>query len=129
MGFAIRLRSKGDWSRTKRFLQKMMDREPMKVLDECGRRGVAALASATPKNSGRTADCWRYYIEGTGDRTRIVWENTNVQDGWFNVAVGLQYGHGTGTGGYVQGIDYINPAIRPVFDDIAETVWKVVVSS
>ena len=107
----------------------MMNKEPMKVLDECGKQGVAALAAATPKDSGLTAESWTYSIESNGDKTEIVWSNTNVVDGWFNVAIGLQYGHGTGTGGYVRGVDYINPALRPVFDNIAETVWKVVVSS
>lgn len=129
MPSGISISTIGDWSKTFSFLKRMRANDPMKVLDECGKQGVAALAAATPKDSGLTADSWTYEIVHTGSKTEIVWSNTNVVDGWFNVAVGLQYGHGTGSGGYVEGIDYVNPALRPVFENIVDTVWKVVVSS
>lgn len=123
------LKTIGDWIATKRFLRKLTEEDYLKVLDECGRRGVEALAQATPKDSGATAAAWDYNIVRGRGTTTIEWTNDNMGNGWFPIAISLQYGHGTGTGGYVQGIDYINPAIRPVFDDIADTVWKVVQSS
>jgi len=93
-------------------------------LEKYGEDGVAALASATPVNSGLTADSWSYEIRKSANDCAIYWVNNNLQDGWFNVAIGLQYGHGTGTGGWVEGIDYINPAIQPIFERIAEDVWS-----
>lgn len=101
----------------------------VKVMQECGQQGVDALASATPEDSGLTASSWSYRIENNGKTSAIIWENSNLANGYFPVAIMLQYGHGTGTGGYVQGVDYINPAIKPVFDRIADTVWKVVCES
>ena len=87
--------------------------------------GVDALASATPVESGLTAASWYFEVESGGGRHRITWKNSNVNGG-VHIAIILQYGHGTGTGGYVQGRDYINPAIRPVFDKIEAEVWKEV---
>jgi hypothetical protein len=98
---------------------------PFDNLEQYGQKGVDALASATPKDSGETAHCWAYKIERKSGKVSIVWSNTNVVNG-SNIAVLIQYGHGTGTGGYVQGRDYINPAIRPIFDKIADDVWKKV---
>ena len=100
----------------------------LNVLDEFGRDGVQALRNATPVDSGATAEAWDYEIKRTRNYTEIVWTNSNINDG-VPIAVILQYGHGTGTGGYVQGRDYINPAIRPIFDKIAEKAWKVVTSA
>ena len=125
----IRLISKGDFSRTFSFLHKMEDEDYLKVLNELGRRGVDALASATPVDSGETARCWDYEIERGPGHTTITWTNSNLAKGWFPVAIELQYGHGTGTGGFVQGRDYINPAIRPVFDEIADAAWEAVMAS
>ena len=88
-------------------------------------RGVAALQASTPKESGLTAASWDYEIETKGDITKITWINTHTVDG-VNIAIILQYGHGTGTGGYVSGRDYINPAIKPIFDEISDEVWKKV---
>ena len=96
-------------------------------LDRYGQEGVDALANATPKESGETANSWRYRIIRKRGFVTIEWYNTHVNDG-ANIAVLIQYGHGTGTGGYVQGIDYINPSIRPVFDRIADEIWKKVKS-
>lgn len=118
----------GGFTKTERFLNRMKRREYLNVLDEFGRDGVQALRNATPVDSGATAEAWDYEIKRTRNYTEIVWTNSNINDG-VPIAVILQYGHGTGTGGYVQGRDYINPAIRPVFDKIAEKVWKVVTSA
>lgn len=95
------------------------------ILDKYGKQGVSALSSATPVDSGLTANSWTYEIENKGDQVTIFWGNTNVNKG-VNIAVILQYGHGTRNGGYVAGRDYINPAIRPVFDAIANEAWKEV---
>ena len=99
-----------------------------KILEKYGQMGVEALRSATPIDSGKTAESWGYEISGGKEGATIHWTNTNQNKGVY-IAVILQYGHGTGTGGYVQGIDYINPAIRPVFDKIAEEAWMEVVNS
>jgi len=120
--------TKGDWKKTKKFLNNLSKQDYLKILNSCAAQGVEALAKATPKNSGVTADSWGYEIESNDVNTTIVWTNDNFANGWFPVAIMLQYGHGTGTGGYVKGVDYINPAIKPVFDNIADTVWKVVQS-
>lgn len=121
--------SKGRWERTFRFLHRLSEQDYLDILNECGRQGVEALSAATPKDSGLTASCWGYELVRDKNLTTITWTNSNMGDGWFPVAIMLQYGHGTGTGGYVQGRDYINPAIRPVFDQIADTVWNVVTSA
>lgn len=118
----------GGFTKTERFLNRMKRREYLNVLDEFGRDGVQALRNATPVDSGATAEAWDYEIKRTSGYTEIVWTNSNINDG-VPIAVILQYGHGTGTGGYVQGRDYINPAIRPIFDKIAEKAWKVVTSA
>lgn len=118
----------GGFTKTERFLNRMKRREYLNVLDEFGRDGVQALRNATPVDSGATAEAWDYEIKRTRDCTEIIWTNSNINDG-VPIAVILQYGHGTGTGGYVQGRDYINPAIRPIFDKIAEKAWKVVTSA
>ena len=119
---------KGSTKRTQRFLEALQARKEFKVLDACAKKGVDALRANTPQDSGLTAASWDYEISIGSDTTTIVWTNSNIANGWFPVAIMLQLGHGTGTGGYVQGIDYINPAIRPVFDEIADTVWEVVKS-
>ena len=118
----------GGFTKTERFLNRMKRREYLNVLDEFGRDGVQALRNATPVDSGATAEAWDYEIKRTRNYTEIVWTNSNINDG-VPIAVILQYGHGTGTGGYVQGRDYIHPGIRPIFDKIAEKAWKVVTSA
>lgn len=115
----------GDTKRTEKFLASMANGDPFKGLESLAQEGVAALKSVTPHATGETAAAWTYEIEqGEGSFT-IWWLNTHTVEG-FNVAIGLQYGHGTGQGGWVQGYDYINPALRPVFDKIADKVWKEV---
>lgn len=124
----IRITSKGDFNNTFRFLNKMSKFQINKILEKYGKIGVSALASATPMDSGRTAESWGYEISVEKEGATIHWTNSNQNNGVY-IAVILQYGHGTGTGGYVQGVDYINPAIRPVFDKIAEEAWMEVVNS
>lgn len=121
----ITFRHKGDFSRTTRFLDRAKKFSYTEILNRYGREGVAALASATPVDSGVTASSWYYKIEQENGLIKIVYCNSNVQNG-VPIAIIVQYGHGTGTGGWVQGRDYINPAIRPVFDRIANDVWREV---
>lgn len=121
----ISFRQKGDFSKLTRFLERAKDAIHIGDLDKYGREGVAALSSATPVESGLTAASWYYKIENTKGSARIAFYNSNVQNG-VPIAIILQYGHGTGTGGWVEGRDYINPAIRPVFDKIADTAWREV---
>lgn len=124
----IRAVASGSTQRTEAFLKKMTSQSYFDGIDSLARRGVAALASATPTDSGLAANSWNYEISRSGKSLTIVWTNTDVETG-FPVAIMLQYGYATGTGGYVQGRDYINPAMRPIFDEIAEKVWKAVTSA
>lgn len=119
------LESKGDWTATKKFLTRLERNEIYKNLSRQGEKGVQALSSATPKDSGETANSWTYEVVVTNNNAQIIWKNSNINNG-VNIAIILQTGHGTGTGGYVQGRDYINPAMRPIFDQIANEVWKEV---
>lgn len=119
---------RGSFKNTMRFLERMINREPFKALDSYAQEGVAALQAFTPKDSGVTADSWYYKIEDDGSHLRIIWMNDSSNNG-VSIPIILQFGHGTGTGGYVAGRDYINPAIQPVFDKIAERVWRGVTSS
>lgn len=122
----VKLSQSGDFSKTKNFLNKLKDGINTEVLNKYGQMGVEALASATPKDTGKTANSWGYKIEKSSKSVRLIWTNSNFNKG-VNIAIILQYGHGTGTGGYVQGIDYINPAMRPVFKEILDQVTKEVV--
>lgn len=122
----ISVKQKGDFSKLTKHLNRMKDVPRQVDLDKYGRQGVIALASATPMDSGMTASSWFYEIVRGDTTTTIRFNNSNVVDDWCNIAIILQYGHGTGTGGYVQGRDYINPAIRPIFDGIATAAWKEV---
>lgn len=117
--------SSGSTKNTQAFLKKMAVSDFSSDLELLAQQGVNALASATPVDTGLTASSWEYVIESSRSRTTISWINTNRVNG-VNIAVILQYGHGTGTGGYVAGKDYINPAIKPIFDQIADNVWKKV---
>lgn len=124
----IKFVHKGDFKKTEKFLNKMKKQDYVKVLSKYGQMGVDTLSRATPVDSGTTASSWSYEIEGNGGSATIYWTNTNINHG-VSIAIILQYGHGTGTGGYVQGRDYINPAIRPVFDKMADAAWKEVTSA
>lgn len=124
----ITFRQKGDFSKLTRYLERVKESVKLGNLDKYGREGVAALASATPIESGKTASSWYYKIENSNGSATISFYNSNVNKG-VPIAIILQYGHGTGTGGWVKGRDYINPAIQPVFDRIAEEAWREVTKS
>ena len=121
----ISFRHKGDLSKLTRRLERLKEVTRLGILDKYGREGVAALASATPKESGETANSWYYEIVRTKNSVSLRFMNSNVQNG-VPIAIIIQYGHGTGTGGWVQGRDYINPAVQPIFDRIANDVWREV---
>ena len=121
----ISFRQKGDFSKLNRYLERVKESAKIGVLDKYGREGVAALASATPVETGKTANSWYYELKRQNGSVSIEFKNSNIKDG-IPIAVILQYGHGTGTGGWVQGRDYINPAIQPIFDKIADSAWKEV---
>ena len=121
----IGFRQKGDFSKTYSFLNKHKKGVEIRSLEEYGRKGVAALSSATPVNTGETAGSWYYKIERSGSWIKLVFCNSNIQNG-VPIAIILQYGHGTGTGGWVEGRDYINPAIQPIFDQLANDAWREV---
>lgn len=120
--------SKGSFKRTENFLVKMSRGDIYASLEAAAQEGVFALDAATPVDSGLASDSWGYVIERSRSSVAIKWTNTDIESG-FPVAIMLQYGYGTGTGGYVQGRDYINPAMRPIFDRIADQVWKAVTSA
>ena len=121
----ISFRHKGDFSKTTSFLKRAKDKVYLEDLDKYGRQGVAALASATPIDSGKTASSWYYKIENTKESAKITFYNSNIQNG-VSIAIILQYGHGTRNGGWVEGRDYINPAVRPIFDKIVDDAWREV---
>ena len=123
----IEFKHTGDFTKTQEFLLKLVDKAYLVKLSEYGRQGVEALAAVTPKRTGLTAASWTYEITDNGKTTTIQWKNTNIQNG-TNIAVLLDYGHGTGRGTYVRGRHYISPAIQPIFDKIAEECWKEITS-
>ena len=118
---------KGDFSKTFKFLKKLHDKKFLKKLEHYGQVGVEALKDATPKDTGLTSESWSYEIHTYKSSVKISWTNSNNNHGVY-IAVLLQYGHATRGGGYVQGIDYINPAMRPIFEKIANDVWLEVIS-
>lgn len=119
----ISFKQKGDFKKTEKFLKKSFGKDYIGVLERYAKEGVSHLAANTPKDSGNTAGSWSYKIEQKDSSISIIWNNSNVQKG-VNIAVILQYGHATRNGGYVSGRDYINPALRPIFDAMAEAAWK-----
>ena len=121
----IGFRHKGDFSNTENFLKKLKQNNIIKTLDRYGREGVTALASATPVDTGLTANSWYYKVEVRDTSASLIFCNSNIQNG-IPIAVILQYGHGTNNGGWVEGRDYINPAIQPIFDKITNEAWKEV---
>lgn len=124
----IKFSHSGDFRRTEKFLEQMTRLNIRQIVEPLAKNGVKALADATPRESGLAASSWAYEITENSSFLRITWLNHDVENG-FPVAIMLQYGYGTGTGGYVAGRDYINPAIRPVFDSISEAVWRAVRSA
>ena len=121
----IKITQKGDFKKATSYLEKLKDAIQLSSFDKYGQAGVNALSSATPVDSGKTANSWYYKIERTKNTISITFYKSNVNKG-VPIASILQYGHGTGTGGWVEGRDYINPAIQPIFDKMAEEAWKEV---
>ena len=121
----ITFRQKGDFSKLTKYFERLKEVVKLGDLDKYGSEGVAALSSATPKDTGLTADSWYYEIENKNGSAKISFNNSNIQNG-VPIAIILQYGHGTRNGGFVEGIDYINPAIRPIFEKIANDAWREV---
>lgn len=119
----IEMRQKGNFKKLNTFMQKVQRPIRTDYLNQRGKAGVLALQMNTPQDSGKTSESWYYEIEETSDGISINFCNSNVNDG-VPIAIILQYGHGTATGGYVQGRDYINPAIRPIFDELLYKVWR-----
>lgn len=115
---------KGDFRKTFNFL-KRAKKLNFSILERYGELGVRALADNTPVDTGLTAASWKFRIVQDGDGVSIEWYNTNVKDGQV-IAILIQYGHATKNGGFVQGVDYINPALRPIFDQISKDLWKEV---
>ena len=121
----ITIESQGEWKLTRNWFDRMTKLDLALIMNQFGKEGVSALAAATPSRSGLTSKSWNYEVTRKGNNWKITWTNSNVNKG-ANIAVLIQYGHGTRNGGYVVGRDYINPAIRPVFDKIAKKAWKEV---
>ena len=119
------VKSKGDFSNTYKFLKRAQARDFLKNMYKYGERGVSALSAATPVSTGKTAASWSYEISQSNNTVTISWKNSNVVNG-VPIAIILQYGHGTKNGGYVQGRDYINPTIQPIFDEILKSAWEEV---
>ena len=121
----ITIRQKGDFSKLTKYLNKVSKAADIRNLDKYGQRGVAALSSATPKDTGLTASSWSYEVVQNKQSISIEFHNTNIQNG-IPIAIILQYGHATKNGGWIEGRDYINPAIQPIFDEIVAEAWKEV---
>lgn len=122
----LRFETIGDFDKSLKWLKRLSEERYLDYLEKYAKMGVEALAEATPKRTGRTAASWTYTIERNAfGGAQITWRNTNVQD-HVNIALIIQYGHGTRNGGYVEGIDYINPALRPIFDKLAQDAWEEV---
>lgn len=121
----ISVNHRGDFSLTEKFLNNVLNHSYLNILDSYGKKGVAALYEATPKRTGRTAASWDYEIEHNSRESILRFTNSNIQNG-VNVAIIIQYGHGTGRGTFIEGRDYINPALQPIFDEIASGAWEEV---
>ena len=122
----ITFKIKGDYKRTERYFKRLTQKKYLQILDRYGKQGVEALSAATPKDTGRTADSWRYEIETGPNSSSIIFVNDNINK-YVNIAVILQYGHATRNGGWVEGRDYINPAVQPLFDEMVEKAWEEVI--
>ena len=123
----IRFKTKGNWDKTEQFLKRSKDLKSIRqVLEKYGREGVAALSASTPVDTGQTASSWNYEILQNEQESSLIFTNNNTTKTGIPIAILLQYGHGNGRGGYVQGRDYINPAVQPIFDKLAEEAWKEV---
>jgi len=126
MSNSIKFIHKGDFSNIERFFHKVLRKDYLNIMEKYGKLGVSVLSAATPVDSGVTASSWNYEIVGGSEQSSIVWTNSNENKG-VNIAIILQYGHATKNGGYVQGLDYINPAMKPIFENMAKDVWREVI--
>ena len=122
----FKVKNHGDFSKTEAFLKRVRHPFYFNKLHEYGRKGVEALRAATPRDTGKTAESWSYEIRTSGNRIKIIWKNSNLAERGMPVAVLIQYGHATKNGGYVEGIDYSNPALQPIFQEMADSIWKEV---
>ena len=121
----IKFVQKGNFKNTNKYFEKLLEIIKLGKLDYYGKKGIQALKSTTPVDTGKTASSWYYEIVRKGERVSIVWKNSNINNG-VSIAIILQYGHGTRNGGYVVGQDYINPAIKPIFNEIEREIWREV---
>lgn len=119
---------RGDFSKTNSFFQRMLESVDLSILDKYGRRGVELLRNATPVDTGVTADSWYYTIEHDKGQARLIFSNSNIVRG-MSIALLIQYGHATRNGGWIEGVDYINPALKPLFEELANEAWKEVTKS
>lgn len=122
----ISVSHKGNFNNLEALINRVLRRDYLNILAEYGRKGVEALRAATPVDTGLTRDSWGYEITSNSKKTSIYWTNSNIQNG-IPIAIILQYGHGTKNGGYVQGVDYINPALAPIFRQMANEAWRRIV--
>lgn len=123
----IKVTKKGNFNKTRNLIKNIQNRKYMDILNRIGRIGVEALSRATPVDTGKTSNSWGYSIEQGRDSISVIWTNSNIVNDWANVAILIQYGHATRNGGYVQGRDYINPAMKPLFDELAKKAWEAIV--
>lgn len=123
----VTITHKGDFNKLEKFLKKSKRVSIEAILHTYGEKGVALLSDATPKDTGKTSQSWGYKIVPTDKGVSLQWYNTNVANGYENIALLLQYGHATGSGAYIEGIDYINPALRPIFKELGDKAWKEVI--
>ena len=127
MRSSFSISASGSFANTMRFLNRVSGgRYLTDILNKYGQAGVTALSNATPVESGKTASSWGYRIEQGRNQSKIIWTNSSMTENGMPIVILLQYGHGTRNGGYVKGRDFINKAIRPIFDEIAESAWKEV---
>lgn len=122
----IRLKSRGSYDKTEKFLKKLTSDDLRSIMEKYGREGIAALSTATPLDTGVTASSWEYEIVQDANSISLVFNNSSEIKTGIPIVILLQYGHGNGRGGYVQGRDFINPAIQPIFDKLADEAWKEV---
>jgi hypothetical protein len=127
-GIVVQMSEKGDFKKTFKFLKAMQEKKFLSNLDKYGERGVQLLSENTPRDTGLTASSWYYKIEDDGETLTLTWYNSNIKKDYFNVALMLQYGHATKNGGWIEGIDYINPALKPLFDEMEKDIWEEVKS-
>lgn len=128
MAGPIKIKVNGGFKKAPRYLRALKCLDPMAMMDKYGKLGVSALSEATPVDTGLAASSWRYEVQKERNAYKLIFCNDDIENG-FQVAIMIQYGHGTGTGGWVEGRDYINPALRPIFDSIAEEAWNEVKSA